>query len=397
MRYGTIWVLVIVLMLAAASTLTLPSNGAASGDSGGPIPLGTDHAVFGEVKTNGGHPPDGTLVKVTVCHSGSYTEYPVTGGIMGGWYSKTLPGTQQGMNWDIGDNIWVNVTYSGSTYYNKTIITSGTNQQIDVSLYGSDHAVWGRVIGPCGSNISDGTPVSVVVFHIDHFTTYNVTGGTSACYYTKTLPGSDYGINWQPGDAVWVKVSYLKSESSNSSFITDVTNQQIDVQVLVKIPLIAGWNLISLPLVQANTSIPIALSSITGQWDVVKYYDAIDVYDPWKTYRVGSTVNDLWNLDHTMGFWLHATQNTNLTVYGALLMNTSITLKAGWNLVGYPSLINRTASLALAGTGSDIITIFDGASLSYMQDIMDLSTVIMEPGEGYWVHVPADTTWVVDW
>jgi len=395
MRYGTIWVLAIVLMLAAASTLTLPLNGAASDDSGGPIPLGTDHAVFGEVKTYSGHPPDSTPVKVTVCHSGSYTEYPVVGGIMSGWYSKILPGTQQGTNWDIGDNMWVNVTYSGSIYYNQTIITSGTNQQIDVDLYGGDHAVWGHAIGPSGSNISNGTPVNIVVFHIDHYTTYEVAGGTSNGYYTKTLPGSDYGINWQPDDTVWVNVTYLKSESVNSSFITDVTNQQIDVQVLVRIPLVVGWNLISLPLVQTNSSIPSVLSSINGQWDIVKYFNVSNSSDPWKTYRVGSTVIDLWNLDHTVGFWLHATVNTTLIVYGTLPMSTSITLKAGWNLVGYPSEMSRLASSTLPAE-ADVVSVWQTAS-PYIQDFMDKSLVTMSAGNGYWVHVTSDFVWAVDW
>ncbi len=154
----------------------------------------------------------------------------------------------------------------------------------------------------------------------------------------------------------------------------------------------AGWNLISLPLVQSNTSILAVLDSIDGQWDVIKYYDASDASDPWKTYRVGSPTNDLWNLDHTMSFWLHTTQNTTLTVYGQPPADTNILLRAGWNLVGYPTL-NDTVTIvdALAGTGYTRVEGFN-ASTPYLIEVLE-DNYIMKPGEGYWVYVPADTIW----
>ena len=384
-------------MLATAGTLATQPYGAASDNSSDPIPMGTDHAVFGEVNTTTGHPPDATPVKITVYHVDHYTEYDVLDGVSGGWYSKTLPGTEQGTNWDIGDDVWVNVTYSGNTYYNQTVIMSTTNQQIDVNLYGPDYAVWGCVYGPGGANVSNGTPVRIVVYHNDHYTTYEVDGGTSSGYYTKTLPGGGYGINWQPGDSVWVNVTYMGTEYSNLSYITNGTNQQIDIQVLVVIPLNIGWNLISLPSEQTNTSIEAVLSSIDGKYDRVKYYDSTDQVDPWKTYRVGSNVNDLSNIDHTMGFWLHATVACSLNVNGTISTPTNITLLAGWNLVGYATLISRQASIALGGTGTDMIAVYNGASPYLIDDYTDLSMVTLLPGEGYWVHVPADTVWTVDW
>ncbi|MBA1340637.1 MAG: hypothetical protein C5S40_00685 [ANME-2 cluster archaeon] len=183
-------------------------------------------------------------------------------------------------------------------------------------------------------------------------------------------------------------------------YMFTVTESMLALSALTQtysIELTPGWNLISLPLVQANTSVQAVLSSIDGSWDVVKYYDTADPADPWKTYRPGASTNDLVNIDNTMGFWLHVTTGTNLTSYGQCPSDESISLKVGWNLVGYPTQNSRLASAALAGTGADIISIYNGTASYLIEDKTDLSTVTMRPGEGYWVHVPADTMWTVDW
>lgn len=160
------------------------------------------------------------------------------------------------------------------------------------------------------------------------------------------------------------------------------------------IPVHYGWNLVSLPLIQENASVGAALSSLAGQWDVVKRYDSQDPADPWKTYRVGGTANDLFALDHTMGFWLHALANTTLTVYGVEPGNTTIALHAGWNLVGYPSLSNDTTiAESLFGTGYDRVEGYDAMS-PYLVSSLG-GTYIMRPGEGYWVRAAAEAEWPV--
>jgi len=95
-------------------------------------PSGTDHAVWGYTTDSGGTPlPDGTSVNISVFHVDHYMIY-ATLGTSSGWYSYVLSGSEQGTNWDAGDDISVNVTYSTQLYVNQTTITSTSNQQIDV-------------------------------------------------------------------------------------------------------------------------------------------------------------------------------------------------------------------------------------------------------------------------
>jgi len=42
------------------------------------------------------------------------------------------------------------------------------------------------------------------------------------------------------------------------------------------------------------------------------------------------------------------------------------------------------------------MAVFNPAS-PFILDVTDLSTVTLAPGAGYWVHVPMDALWTVNW
>ncbi|MCK4266884.1 MAG: right-handed parallel beta-helix repeat-containing protein [Thermoplasmata archaeon] len=166
----------------------------------------------------------------------------------------------------------------------------------------------------------------------------------------------------------------------------------------LNITLSQGWNLISLPLIQSNESINAVLSSISGKWDYVQAYNATDP-DHWKTYSIykPGQLNDLLSLDHTIGFWINITEpGVTLTCSGLIPGSTSIPLYSGWNLVGYPTF-NETVNVgdALWGTGADCVMVCDTSEPYNIKEVGP--GYIMKPGEGYWVHVVADSVWVVDW
>jgi hypothetical protein len=152
-------------------------------------------------------------------------------------------------------------------------------------------------------------------------------------------------------------------------------------------------------MVQPDTSIDQVLSSIDGKWDAIQVYDPLDGTDHWRTnntYRPDQ-LNDLQSLDRTMGFWINITEaDVNLSVWGMPPTTTNIQLYAGWNLVGYPTLNNTLkVSEAFFGTAADRVEVFDPAQPYNL--IEAPPTYIMQPGEGYWVRVPMDTVWTVDW
>ena len=54
-----------------------------------------------------------------------------------------------------------------------------------------------------------------------------------------------------------------------------------------------------------------------------------------------------------------------------------------------------TVANAFWGTGADIVEVFD-SSAAYRTKVVGPGYV-MKPGEGYWVHVPADSVGTVNW
>ena len=164
------------------------------------------------------------------------------------------------------------------------------------------------------------------------------------------------------------------------------------------ITLTKGWNLVSLPLEQKNGSIDAALSSIAGKYDRILLYDPKNASDHWRQYcSFWPPGMDQANaLDDKAGFWLNMTENATLTVTGYLPEPTSISLRAGWNLVGYPTLCsNKTVANAFWGSGVDRVEVFDPYA-TYKTRVVG-PTYVMQPGQGYWVHAAADSIWTINW
>jgi parallel beta-helix repeat protein len=132
-----------------------------------------------------------------------------------------------------------------------------------------------------------------------------------------------------------------------------------------------GWNLISIPFIQPDTNMDSVLYSINGSYDAVQRYNTSDSSDPWKHHHISkpSHLNDLHDIDHTIGFWIHITEPGGvLFEYSGTppTSNQSIPLHPGWNMVGYPSLTNRNRTTSLNnltfGVEVDAIWTFNAAT-----------------------------------
>jgi len=176
---------------------------------------------------------------------------------------------------------------------------------------------------------------------------------------------------------------------------------------VMQIGLAEGWNLISVRLSPASRVVTDVLSSIEGQYDLAYAYDASDAEDPWKKYNTAapSFLNDLTEIDETMGFWIRATEPVTLTVSGSVPSSTDISLYTGWNLVGYPSQTTRPVTETLASIEGkyDLVYAYDAwdvedpwkkyntAAPPFLNDLTD-----MRPDWGYWIRVSEDCVWRVE-
>jgi uncharacterized repeat protein (TIGR01451 family) len=178
-------------------------------------------------------------------------------------------------------------------------------------------------------------------------------------------------------------------------------NSRADFQI----PALENWQLIlpvgkrfvSIPILLADYRVEIVLASIATKYSYVRQYDRNDPSSPWKSYEPGRIYNTLTHLRPETGFWIEMASAGTLNVVGARAGSTEIWMKAGWNMVGYPSLTTgftvaqMKASIALPNI---VVEGFDPTSPPYNLWVLP-DTYVLTAGEGYWVYIPADATWHV--
>jgi hypothetical protein len=255
---------------------------------------------------------------------------------------------------------------------------------------------------------------------IDNTSTLTVTSVTDldddTIYYNFTIsdkPDAESGTvyysgwitstSWKPPplpDGKWYWHTYTY-DGFNITSPNWVWNFTVNTTLNYGIQLQEGWNMVSIPFIQMDTSLKNVLSSIDGLYDAVQWYDIKDSSDPWNHYHNSKPPqwNDLEEINHKMGFWIHITEPGGVFYQytGIIPMeNQSIALKTGWNLVGYPSLANKTRDVALNNltfnTEIDVIWTYNASSQLWEQ-IGEFDN--FERGRGYWIHAITDCVWEV--
>ncbi|MDD4308641.1 MAG: hypothetical protein PHU53_07545 [Thermoplasmata archaeon] len=345
-----------------------------------------------------------------------------------GVWKSTMPITQSNQGTFIGDatltagGYWqyIDAAWSASSYYAVRIKWDGGTYPFYAPRYsyGMSNDVWGDsfcwqsvAIGPVGSSSSPG-PFNItfntgcacnlntdLYYSNDNNATWHYIASVYNEFYLPTLtyswnaPGS--GIYWWQaigGCGEYDPPTAWQPAEAGPYVITLPPSPHFDI------PVISGWNLISFPQV-ASGSPTIVLDDCGGDttWSVIKWYNPQTPNDPWKTYRIGGTANDLPGVSNRMGLWVYITDvgsDGQLVLDGDDPGTIQIELYSGWNLVGYPTMTNDTVANVFWGTGVDRVEIFDPV---YPYIKAAEPTYVMHAGEGYWVHVAYDTVWTVDW
>ncbi|MCK4455460.1 MAG: hypothetical protein KAU99_03835, partial [Thermoplasmata archaeon] len=142
-----------------------------------------------------------------------------------------------------------------------------------------------------------------------------------------------------------------------------------------------GKRTASIPLIQHDTTLEVVLQTLEGSYKHVRYYKSADQSGHWKSYWTFKTYRTLFEINHTMGFWIDMTKDDHLVVAGLVPDFVNIRLYHGWNFVGYPSFINRTVDEALYNIDWKMIDGY-GDTPPYHLKHLD-SSDMMTAGEGY--------------
>ena len=183
------------------------------------------------------------------------------------------------------------------------------------------------------------------------------------------------------------------SEVTNGRNPLDSSDDVTSLQAVLQLS--SNWNLVSLYIQPANTTIGNVLNAISGKHSSAWSFqnNAWKVYDP-----ANPGFSDLDTMESGWGYWLNMTGAATLTVTGTV-PSKSVALVAGWNLVGYNSSAVQPIADALASISGKIVSVwayvngtwkvYDPANPGFS----DLTT--MDPGYGYWIQTTRACTWTL--
>ena len=188
----------------------------------------------------------------------------------------------------------------------------------------------------------------------------------------------NYDVNVSNNSMIYAVVDYdddIEEENeSNNLYAFDLDSGE---RVEFNISLIKGWNLISFPLNLTNKSVNSVFESTN--------FSSIFSYG---SYYYNETYNNFDIVNETKGYWVESLENQTLTIDGTSFNSTNISLKQGWNLIGYLSLNSSLVNETLNGNYSSVYG-YNGGWLTYFPDresgLNSLNRFV--PGYGYWVKV----------
>lgn len=142
--------------------------------------------------------------------------------------------------------------------------------------------------------------------------------------------------------------------------------------------LVAGWNLVSLPLTSGDNSVSTVLASIDGNYDAVM------------TYTPGAGYADAATMDPGNGYFIHMTSDDTWTYDGAAYIAIVKTILPGLNLVGWDNTSDPISALSSIEGHYNYVARWNAAEQKFEvyepnapDDLNDFD--MMERGEGYFI------------
>lgn len=208
---------------------------------------------------------------------------------------------------------------------------------------------------------------------------------------------------WITGDAVPTEIvdGHLVVSLTMPAESTRILRLEVTNRRLYPISLHAGWNLVAMPGAPYGASAQDLFASIADVLNQAYAYDAIS--GTWLTYSPHvPQASTLTALRGGQGLWLHVHKDATWSIVCVPQSQTSLSLRAGWNLIGYSLQAPQSVASAAATLGNDLATIYEydrtgGAEtwrLYAPGQAPGANTLAeLDTGVGYWVEMRSPRTW----
>lgn len=177
-----------------------------------------------------------------------------------------------------------------------------------------------------------------------------------------------------------IKVRAYDEAGNLSEFNTEKSFTTLKSTVTQSISLSAGWNLISFYVLPENASITNVFGSNISKVSIVKNNDGF--YKPSKADKLQS----LTEFEYGQAYLVKANSAFSISVEGVAPTSTTISLKAGWNLLGYPKTTEANASNVLSGIAGKYTELKDLSS----------SQTTLKPGKGYYIKMNTNASVTIE-
>ena len=189
-------------------------------------------------------------------------------------------------------------------------------------------------------------------------------------------------------------------DSGGNVYVTDTSYSRVELfgdSTLASVGLVAGWNLISLPLVPLNTAIGKVLAGLiaAGNFSIVWSYQG----GGWKSFTPPST-GTLKTMQDGFGYLIYMSRPSTLLVLGYAVFPgftpPTYSLLSAWNLVGFKPQVpsqNETLGTYLASISGKyvIVSVYDNLNATWIKGYPNLP---LAPGEAMWIYMSTPATLV---
>lgn len=150
-----------------------------------------------------------------------------------------------------------------------------------------------------------------------------------------------------------------------------------------------GPKLICLPLLEGDVPIDIALTGV--EYDFVRAHDG-----DWQMHSSNRDYGGLVSMNASTAVWINVTSSSEIVMTDLVPLDTTIHLRSGWNLIGFPSFASNY-TVAMLRSEISVLRVEGYSSINLPHHLRVLQDIdVLQTGQGYWILTDTNGTVTVN-
>jgi PKD repeat protein len=307
--------------------------------------------------------------------------------------SVDLDGTITNWSWNFGDGNTSNMqnpsySYQNKGFYSVILTVTDNDGYTDTKV----KYFYVRKYGPNAAFLY--TPSNPIKNELIQFIdeSYDTSGGSISSWYWD-FGDSNTSLLQNPTHSYSINGSYqVNLTVTNNTNTIDYFSKSLYLGLInTNIIFNPGWNLITISVDKDWMASTLA-ENITG-CQMISWFDAQN--QTYKTHIIGVPGYD-FDIKDGFGLFILLNQSNNLNIIGVRIINVTVPLSVGWNMIGWYHDYDTTAG-SLAGniSGCQMVSWFDPVNQTFKTHIVGVPgyDFVIKQGMGLFILVDAASVW----